>query len=49
MDPPVPPPEHVTRLAEAALALGPHATIAAIAEYLDVSDRTVRRWREMSG
>lgn len=48
MDPPTPAPEHVTRLAEAAAALGPHATIAQVAEFLDVSDRTVRRWREMS-
>jgi hypothetical protein len=36
------------RLAEAAAALGSKATIERIAEFLDVSPRTVRRWREVS-
>lgn len=36
------------RLARATAALGSDATIERIAEYLDVSPRTVRRWREMS-
>jgi hypothetical protein len=33
------------RLSEAQRALGPHATADAIAEHLDVSVRTVRRWQ----
>jgi hypothetical protein len=37
------------RLAEARAALGSPATVAAIAEFLDVSERTVRRWQQMAG
>jgi len=37
------------RLSEARRALGPEATLDAIAEHLNVSSRTVRRWHEMSG
>lgn len=40
--------EQRTALARADRELGPHATIDAIAEFLDVSPRTVRRWREMA-
>ena len=36
------------RLAEAMKTLGDDATIERIAEHLDVSPRTVRRWREMT-
>lgn len=36
------------RLADAQAELGPDATIERLAEHLDVSPRTVRRWREMS-
>lgn len=36
------------RLNEALRALGHAATIDQIAEYLDVSPRTVRRWREVA-
>lgn len=36
------------KLAQANAALGHDATVERIAEYLDVSPRTVRRWREMS-
>lgn len=36
------------RLAEAAAALGPDATIERIAEFLEVDARTVRRWRQKS-
>ena len=35
------------RLAEARAAIGSPATVARIAEYLDVSERTVRRWQQM--
>ena len=37
------------RLATARATLGPHATVDAIAELLDVSPRTVRRWAKVSG
>jgi transposase-like protein len=37
------------RLAGARQTLGPHATVDAIAEHLDVSPRTVRRWQKVSG
>jgi hypothetical protein len=33
------------RLAGALDALGPHATVESLAELLDVSPRTVRRWK----
>lgn len=36
------------RLADARRRLGHDATIDALAEHLDVSPRTVRRWREMA-
>lgn len=36
------------RLTEARRALGPGATVDAIAELVGVSSRTVRRWHEMS-
>lgn len=36
------------RLAQAVAALGADATVERIAEHLDVSPRTVRRWREMA-
>lgn len=37
------------RLADARHALGTTATVERIAEYLDVSPRTVRRWQQVSG
>jgi hypothetical protein len=37
------------RLAAAHASLGPHATVDAVAELLDVSPRTVRRWQKMAG
>lgn len=37
------------RLAEARIALGDDATVQRIAEFLDVSDRTIRRWQQVSG
>ena len=36
------------RLTEAEAALGPRATVDALAEYLSVDPRTVRRWRKSS-
>ena len=42
------PAEVAHRMAEARTALGPHATVDAIAEALDVSPRTVRRWQKVS-
>lgn len=40
--------ENARRLAEARNALGSNATVEDIAEHLDVSPRTVRRWQEMA-
>jgi len=40
--------DHRRRLAEAERELGTDATIERIAEHLEVSPRTVRRWREMT-
>jgi hypothetical protein len=37
------------RLAAARASLGPHATVDQLAELLDVSPRTVRRWRKVTG
>jgi len=37
------------KLAEARSALGSPATVARIAEYLDVDQRTVRRWQKLAG
>lgn len=37
------------RLDDARRALGPGATAERMAEYLDVSPRTVRRWQQMAG
>lgn len=37
------------RLADARGALGPNATLAAVAEHLEVSEATVRRWRKVAG
>lgn len=37
------------RMAEARSALGPHATVEQIAEALEVSPRTVRRWQKVAG
>lgn len=37
------------RLREAQAELGGTTTVAQLAEHLGVSDKTVRRWREMSG
>lgn len=37
------------RLAAARSDLGPHATVDAIAEHMDVSPRTVRRWQKVAG
>jgi hypothetical protein len=37
------------RIAEARHALGSDATHAELAEYLDVSERTMRRWLKVAG
>ena len=47
--PPVDPRDRERRLlAEARASLGRDATVEQLAEHLDISPRTVRRWREMS-
>lgn len=46
--PTISPREVSRRLAEARSALGPGATAAELAEHLEVSVRTLGRWRKMS-
>lgn len=47
--PPIDPADVARRIAAARAQLGPHATVDALAEALDVSPRTVRRWSKVSG
>lgn len=47
--PAIDPADVARRLALARAELGPHATVDAIAEHLQVSPRTVRRWQQVSG
>lgn len=47
--PAVIPADVARRLAAARAQLGPHATVDQIAETLDVSPRTVRRWQRVAG
>lgn len=47
--PRVTPTEVARRLADARRELGDRATVERLAEHLDVSPRTVRRWQKVSG